>query len=99
METVTPHETEHSLHSELTVHSITDSLKNIQEIIRGGGDVKIDLTPVRQLDTCGMQLLLVACQVVRQEGRVFQLTGNVFEDVQQFVNESGFKEQFEDMLV
>jgi len=88
----------HRLSQELTVHSITSALNEIQDLVRSKNDVQIDLSDVDQMDTCGLQLLLVACQIVRQEGRNFQLMGEISQDIHAFIKESGFQEQFDDML-
>ncbi|PLX81121.1 MAG: hypothetical protein C0616_05740 [Desulfuromonas sp.] len=90
--------TSHRLSHELTAHSVASALSEIQELVRSKNDVAIDLTDVEQIDTCGLQLLLVACQVVREEGRKFQLTGDISQNIQSFVKESGFDDQFDDMI-
>jgi len=90
--------TPHSLSQDLTVHSIASALSEIQDLVRSKNDVAIDLSEVKEIDTCGLQLLLVACQVVREEGRTFQLMGELSESIQSFLGESGFQEQFDQMM-
>lgn len=94
MPIIPDHRTVHLLEQQLTIHSIGAAMGEIQQVMRGGGDVCIDLSHVSQIDACGIQLLLVARDVAHRDGRSFRLEGEISEEILSFIKQEGFEEQF-----
>lgn len=44
---------------EFTVHCVSQHASRLIKLVRGGGEVRLDLSRVRRIDTAGVQLLLV----------------------------------------
>ncbi|PLX81111.1 MAG: hypothetical protein C0616_05680 [Desulfuromonas sp.] len=94
METEEMQTDSHLFRQELTLHSIPAALDEMQMLMDDHNDLRIDLTNVKKIDTCGMQLLLATGHAAVQKGLAFHLVGTISKDIEDFISQAGFSEQF-----
>ena len=65
-----------AMEGDLTIYNATDIKENLLPYFTQDGDVEIDLSQVTDVDSAGIQLLLLAKREISQDGRELRLTGH-----------------------
>jgi anti-sigma B factor antagonist len=61
---------------EMTIYTAADLKQELMKQLAQPGELEIDLTEVSELDSAGLQLLILAKREAQHEGRTMRLTGH-----------------------
>jgi anti-sigma B factor antagonist len=61
------------LEGELTIYRAAELKRALVEAVAGPGPLEVDLSTVTELDTAGVQLLLMACRAAREGNKRLRL--------------------------
>ena len=65
-----------ALAGELTIYRAAELKAELLEAVRRDAELEIDLSGVTELDTCGVQLLMLAKRCAQEQGGSLRLTGH-----------------------
>ncbi len=65
-----------ALAGELTIYRAAELKAELLEAVQRSVDTEIDLSGVTELDTCGVQLLMLAKRCAQEQGGELRLTGH-----------------------
>ncbi|WP_434702683.1 STAS domain-containing protein [Pseudomonas sp. Z1-12] len=63
-----------AIDGELSIYTAAEWKRRLDEVIGQGGNVELDLEAVQELDTAGLQLLIMAKKALIARGRQLQLS-------------------------
>jgi anti-sigma B factor antagonist len=61
-----------ALEGDLTIFNANEQMVNLLNFIRSGNDLEINLSQVEEVDTAGLQLLILIKRLASQEGKILR---------------------------
>ena len=74
--TVSPEAPKLPVEGEMTIYRATELKQILVDAVNGGQDLEIDLSAVTEIDTAGVQLLMLAKKLAQSKQQQLHLTGH-----------------------